>query len=96
MSKRKVRKIWVCRKRPRPRPLPIEELEMIEIFVREPMYHEAYVNPWDSGWRPDEDAASFCVEKFELVLGEKLPPWPQLAEISVPPFKITKIWEPVG
>ena len=40
-------------------------------------------------------SVGLCREGIERLLGERLRPWPYLAEIEVPPFKIVRYWEPM-
>ena len=88
MAKKKPEVIWICR--------DVSQGSGCEIYPEEPEELGLDPNdPWNFTWRPTQNAIQLCTRMVERFLGERLPEWPNLAEVSMRGFRIVKIWAPV-
>ena len=85
MAKRKPVKLWIVHD-------PCISRD-VRIWETEPDWIDD--DDWEGHWgSASELSVGVCRDGIERLLGERLRPWPCLAEIEVPPFKIVRYWEP--
>lgn len=81
MTKRKPIKLWAFKGK---------TLNWVHITTDEPEW-DLFRTQWCSSIA---SCVIVCAGEFEKVLGEQLWPYPYLAEMHMPLFKVVKYWEP--